>query len=270
MQPLVRLTGPMVAAGLVIAVLAGGTGAAASTAGGGGSPLAPALRAATVGAGASSLGTVLVGATGLTLYTHSGDTSTTSTCTGGCATAWPPLTVPAGQQPTAGPGVTGKLGTLVRSDGSTQASYNGHPLYYWTGDSKPGDVSGQGIGGFSVAKVAPTQKPATTIAAGIRAGTTRTGPFPTTTLSLPNGHAATVRFHLGTGFVGKPVSIQVATRNAAGTWSAYHALSVRHVEANGNVYVFVTVHGWEAFRASYAGDAAHGAGLSSSVVAHGH
>ena len=78
----------------------------------------------------------------------------TSTCTGRCLTAWPPLTVTAGQQPTAGPGVTGHLGSFTRTDGTTQVTYNGWPLYSWPGDAKPGDATGQGVGGFSVATTA--------------------------------------------------------------------------------------------------------------------
>ena len=87
----------------------------------------------------------------MTLYTHAGDSATSSTCTGECATAWPPLT--ATGQPTAGTGVTGKLGTLTRADGTTQVTYAGLPLYYWQGDAKAGDVTGNGVEGFAVATV---------------------------------------------------------------------------------------------------------------------
>lgn len=100
----------------------------------------------------TSLGTVLVGPNGLTLYTHAGDTATSSTCTGGCATAWPPLSVTAGANALPGTGVTGTLATLTRADGSVQVTYNGMPLYGWQGDSKPGDVTGDGVNGFSAAK----------------------------------------------------------------------------------------------------------------------
>jgi len=100
----------------------------------------------------TSLGAVLVGPNGHTLYTHGGDTATSSACTGGCATAWPPLTVTAGATATAGKGVTGKLGTLARPDGTTQVTYDGMPLYGWQNDTKPGDVTGQGVGGFMIAK----------------------------------------------------------------------------------------------------------------------
>ena len=100
---------------------------------------------------AASFGTVLAGPNGMTLYTHAGDSATSSTCTGECAAAWPPLTTTG--QPTAGAGVTGQLGTLTRADGTTQVTYGGLPLYYWQGDTKVGDVTGDGVHGFSVAKV---------------------------------------------------------------------------------------------------------------------
>jgi predicted lipoprotein with Yx(FWY)xxD motif len=100
----------------------------------------------------TSLGPVLTGPNGLTLYTRTGDTATSSTCTGSCATNWPPLTVAAGATATAGTGVTGTLATLTRADGTIQVTYNGLPLYGWKNDAKPGDVTGQGVGGFSVAK----------------------------------------------------------------------------------------------------------------------
>ncbi len=100
----------------------------------------------------TSLGPVLTGPNGLTLYTHKGDTATSSTCTTGCAAAWPPLTVAAGGKATAAPGVHGTLGTLKRADGTVQVTYNGLPLYGWQSDSKPGDTTGEGVGGFSVAK----------------------------------------------------------------------------------------------------------------------
>ena len=105
----------------------------------------------TVGTATTGLGVVLTGANGLTLYTHAGDTATTSTCTGSCLAAWPPLTVATAQQAAAAPGVNGQLATFVRPEGSIQVTYDGQPLYYWQGDAKPGDVAGQGKAGFSVA-----------------------------------------------------------------------------------------------------------------------
>jgi predicted lipoprotein with Yx(FWY)xxD motif len=106
----------------------------------------------TVGTGSSaSLGTYLTGPSGMALYTHAGDSATSSTCSGGCATAWPPLATSG--LPTAGTGVTGQLSTLTRADGMRQVTYGGLPLYYWQGDTKAGDVTGNGKNGFSVATV---------------------------------------------------------------------------------------------------------------------
>jgi predicted lipoprotein with Yx(FWY)xxD motif len=105
-------------------------------------------------AAAANIGTFLTGPNGMTLYTHVGDSPTSSTCMGGCATAWPPLTTSG--QPMAGAGMPGQLGTMTRADGATQVTYGGLPLYYWQGDAKPGDVTGDGVSGFSVAKVSGT------------------------------------------------------------------------------------------------------------------
>jgi predicted lipoprotein with Yx(FWY)xxD motif len=85
--------------------------------------------------------TVLTSAKGFTLYWFVPDTSTKSNCNGSCAQIWPPVKGPA----TAGSGVTGKLGTITRSDGSTQATYGGHPLYTYTADTAPGQANGNGI-----------------------------------------------------------------------------------------------------------------------------
>ena len=129
--------------------------AACTSSGAGPTPAGPGASSAAgsiVGAASSpTFGMVLTGPNGLTLYTHAGDSATASTCTGGCATAWPPLATTG--QPTAGTGVTGQLGTLTRPDGTTQVTYGGMPLYAWQGDTKPGDVTGDGVDGFSVATV---------------------------------------------------------------------------------------------------------------------
>jgi predicted lipoprotein with Yx(FWY)xxD motif len=85
--------------------------------------------------------TVLTNSAGFTLYSFAPDTSTTSNCNGQCATYWPPVKGPE----TAGPGVTGTLGTITRSDGTVQATYDGHPLYTYVGDKAPGDNKGNGL-----------------------------------------------------------------------------------------------------------------------------
>ncbi len=95
----------------------------------------------------AKLGDILTDSKGMTLYQFAKDQANVSNCNGGCATAWPALVVAAGQNPTAGDGVTGKLGTITRQDGSLQVTYNGLPLYVFGGDSKAGDTNGQGIAG---------------------------------------------------------------------------------------------------------------------------
>jgi predicted lipoprotein with Yx(FWY)xxD motif len=96
----------------------------------------------------TSAGSSLAGENGMTLYTKADDTTTSSTCSGSCTTTWPPFTIDTGEQVTAGAGVTGTIGTITRDDGSLQVTYNGHPLYYYSGDSKAGDSAGQGLGGI--------------------------------------------------------------------------------------------------------------------------
>jgi len=84
---------------------------------------------------------VLVDSQGMTLYWFAPDTSSKSNCSGSCATYWPPVKGPV----TAGSGVTGTLSTITRSDGSTQATYDGHPLYTYVGDKGPGQNKGNGL-----------------------------------------------------------------------------------------------------------------------------
>jgi len=110
--------------------------------------------------------TVLTNAKGFTLYWFAPDTSTTSKCNGSCARYWPPVKGPV----TAGPGVTGKLGTITRSNGSKQATYNGHPLYTYVGDTAPGQDKGNGLnlsGGLWYAvKVSGSAAPASSSSGG--------------------------------------------------------------------------------------------------------
>jgi predicted lipoprotein with Yx(FWY)xxD motif len=139
----------ILAAGLIVAgCSSAATPAPASTA-----PSAAGGNTVTVASMSTSLGTVLTGPTGMTLYIHAGDSATTSTCTGGCATAWPPLTVSTGGSAVGGTGVTGTFATLTRDDGSIQVTYAGMPLYYWQADAKAGDTTGQNVNGFTVATV---------------------------------------------------------------------------------------------------------------------
>jgi predicted lipoprotein with Yx(FWY)xxD motif len=102
---------------------------------------------ATAGVRTGSLGKYLVDSQGRTLYLFEKDTGTMSTCSGACASAWPPATTSG--HPKAGSGVNAALlGNSTRSDGSTQLTYDGHPLYRYAGDGSPGDTNGQGLTQF--------------------------------------------------------------------------------------------------------------------------
>ncbi len=92
-------------------------------------------------------GTYLTGASGRALYLWVADTGRTSVCAGACAKLWPPLTTTA--TPTAGNGVNaGDLGVTMRSDGTKQVTYKGHPLYYSVADPTQGSLKGQGSNQF--------------------------------------------------------------------------------------------------------------------------
>jgi len=84
---------------------------------------------------------VLTDAAGRTLYSFAPDSPNKSVCYGSCAAYWPPVT----GAPTAGTGITGKIGTIKRTDGTTQLTYDGHPLYTYIGDNAPGQDNGNNI-----------------------------------------------------------------------------------------------------------------------------
>jgi predicted lipoprotein with Yx(FWY)xxD motif len=134
------------AAAVLLATLAlAGCGSGSSTAQA--APKTASGQSATVGIANTSLGNILVNSAGRTVYLFGKDTGTQSTCTGPCAQKWPPLL--AKGTPTTGSGATSSmLGTTTRSDGGRQVTYNGHPLYHFVGDKKPGDTNGQGLTAF--------------------------------------------------------------------------------------------------------------------------
>ncbi len=129
----------------------------------------------------AKLGSILTDSAGMTLYVFKNDTPSASACTGTCAQNWPPLTATAGQQPVAGAGITGQLGVIQRSDGTSQITYNGMPLYRFHGDMKPGDANGQGMlsGAWSVASLAA----AAPVAPAAPAAATPAAPVPQATSS---------------------------------------------------------------------------------------
>ena len=150
-KSLIRLEAPnrlrmlvvLLAVAATAAVLAAcsSSGTSSSSSGGGTSTASPAaatagsLKTATIGGA-----TVLTSAKGFTLYSFAPDTPTKSNCNGTCAQNWPPVKGPATAS-----GVTGTFGTIKRSDGSTQATFDGHPLYTFVGDTAPGQAKGNGL-----------------------------------------------------------------------------------------------------------------------------
>jgi predicted lipoprotein with Yx(FWY)xxD motif len=103
----------------------------------------------TLTAGSSSFGRILFDGRGYALYGFTRDPRRKSACTGSCAKAWPPYLVTSRAHAQAGSGVRSRLiGTTTRADGRLQVTYAGHPLYYYVGDRKPGDVNGQGLNQF--------------------------------------------------------------------------------------------------------------------------
>jgi predicted lipoprotein with Yx(FWY)xxD motif len=117
----------------------GTTGSGSSASSAAASPAAASSSALKTGKIGSA--TVLTNAKGLTLYWFAPDTASKSNCNGSCAHYWPPVKGPA----TAGTGVTGTLATIKRSDGSVQATWNGHPLYTYISDTAPGQAKGNGL-----------------------------------------------------------------------------------------------------------------------------
>jgi predicted lipoprotein with Yx(FWY)xxD motif len=119
----------------------------AATGYGGGSAPSSLSGPATISVRANTLGQILVDGNGKTLYLFEADTSAASTCSGACGQAWLPVTTNAGPK-AASSASSSLLGTTTRSDGTTQVTYNGHPLYRFVNDTKPGDAIGEGSTAF--------------------------------------------------------------------------------------------------------------------------
>ena len=138
-----RMLLALLAVAAAAAVLAACSSSASSSAGGGNGTSTSSPAAATAGSlKTATIGgvTVLTNAKGFTLYSFAPDTPTKSNCNGTCAQNWPPVTGPATAS-----GVTGTFGTIKRSDGSVQATFDGHPLYTFVGDTTPGQAKGNGL-----------------------------------------------------------------------------------------------------------------------------
>jgi predicted lipoprotein with Yx(FWY)xxD motif len=136
-----------------VAVAACGSSSSNKQATTGGAPAASAAPSSTsapsgtIDLAKSSLGPILVNSQGRTLYLWQADTGTKSTCTGACASAWPPL-VTTGKLSAGGGVRSSLLGTTKRANGTEQVTYDGHPLYLFAGDTASGQTNGQGSTGF--------------------------------------------------------------------------------------------------------------------------
>jgi predicted lipoprotein with Yx(FWY)xxD motif len=149
----------LVAAGaaLVIALTSGGTSKAHKTAQTGPGPNGAASAKQSSAAASSAidvrstpLGKILVDAKGRTLYLFEADKPNMSNCSGACLSLWPAFTSQ-GKPQAHGGTLAAKIGTISTSNGQQQVTYNGHPLYYYAADQKPGDTTGQGLNQFGAA-----------------------------------------------------------------------------------------------------------------------
>jgi predicted lipoprotein with Yx(FWY)xxD motif len=147
-----------------------------------GSSSKPAAAPPTVQASQTSLGLVLTNGSGRTLYANVRDTSTTSVCTGSCTSTWIPLT--ASGTPTAGSNVQSSLlATFTRPDHGRQVTYDGHPLYTYSGDQSSGQTNGQGVGGtwYVVSSTGQIVQPGAVQPGGVPGSTATTSHGATTT-----------------------------------------------------------------------------------------
>jgi predicted lipoprotein with Yx(FWY)xxD motif len=136
------------ASALAVAAFGSGAGAATGPAQATNGQLATVSAAKrTVNVRRTGLGRILVDSRGRTLYLFRKDSRGKSRCSGACATFWPPLL--ANGKPTVGRGArASKVGTIRRSGGKRQVTYNGHPLYRFVMDRKPGNTTGEGVSAF--------------------------------------------------------------------------------------------------------------------------
>src|ERR1700722_110175 len=168
--------GALGAAVVVAACSSGGSSRAAAPAASPARGAAPRAGASSSGGtvittAKSSAGTVLANSSGRAVYLWVKDTGDMSNCNGACAGAWPPVTT-TGTPTATGGAKASDIGTITRSDGSKQVTYDGHPLYYFSGDSGPGTATGQGSDGFGAKwwLVAPTGSDITAGVASLTAG----------------------------------------------------------------------------------------------------
>jgi predicted lipoprotein with Yx(FWY)xxD motif len=173
-----------IAAGLLLAACGSSSGGGSSPGAAGTTPPASTSSGAAVGTASTPVGTILVNGQGMAVYTFAADSPGHSNCTGSCLTYWPP--VPASASMTKAPaGVTAKLGVMKRSDGTSQLTVNGWPVYTYVGDSTPGAITGQGtnLSGGLWWVVSPSGAQITSTSGGSGSST----PSPSTSSSKSSG-----------------------------------------------------------------------------------
>ena len=133
---------PAAVAAVAVLAACGSSGGSSSGSSGGSSGSSSPVAASSSTLKTASIGgaTVLTNGKGFTLYSFAPDTATKSNCNGACAKYWPPVKGPATAS-----GVKGTFSTIKRSNGSTQATFDGHPLYTYVGDHAPGQAKGNGL-----------------------------------------------------------------------------------------------------------------------------
>jgi predicted lipoprotein with Yx(FWY)xxD motif len=181
------LVWPVILAVAVVLTACGSSSKKASTANTAATTTTAAANASLSTATDAKLGPILVDGEGRTLYHFTKDVNGTIACTGTCASTWPPFLV-TGAAPQA-PAGGGTVATVTRPDGGTQVTFNGAPLYHYSGDTKAGDTNGQGFGGLWFV-VSPTASAATPTTAAPAAGTATTA-RPTATTARPVTNATT-------------------------------------------------------------------------------
>jgi predicted lipoprotein with Yx(FWY)xxD motif len=140
----VKLAAPLAVALLAAAACSSSGSSSGSAAA---APASSAASSTVITTKTSSGGSFLTNSAGRAVYLFLADSSGKSACSGACAAAWPPV-VATGQPTAAGDAQSSDLGTITRSDGTKQVTYDGHPLYYFVGDTGPGTDKGQGVDGF--------------------------------------------------------------------------------------------------------------------------
>jgi len=159
----VKLAAPLAVALLAAAACSSSGSTSSSTSPSAAAPAGSAASSTVITTKTSSGGSFLTNSAGRAIYLFMADSTGKSNCDAACASAWPPV-IATGQPTATGSAQASDLGTITRSDGTKQVTYDGHPLYYFEGDTGPGTDRGQGIDGFGAKwwLVAPTGSSITT------------------------------------------------------------------------------------------------------------